>query len=290
MTNSGTSANTVAATMALTGVPDTEAPTLSLAASGNPTDPWASLWVVASEPVPGDQMRPVLRSATGDVLTFDSTEATDRFFAILEKPRLMLRYGEQYQITFDGITDFAGNPASWIGDATFTTRPPPPFVLPDGFESVTDDTLGGAVVLSGAGAPTINGARSLYIPPVASLPASGFVTQLALRLPVSSTSTLVRFNYRIVNPGDMSGVYLVIASVGGMIETVSLGPTGGTTTPATIGQDQVAVGPPAPAAIALPPDAHDEVVFARIASQPSSCGGPPPAPVPGIIIDDLRVP
>jgi len=291
-TNSGKSGTNVAATMALTGVSDTEGPILSLSASGDLADPWASLWVVSSEPVPRDEMHPVLRSAGGDLLAFEAPTAADSFFTILEKPRLLLAFGQQYQVTFDSdsITDFAGNPARWNGEPTFTTRPAPPFVLPDGFESVTDDTLGGAQVLSGTGAPAINGARSLYIPAAASLPASGFVTQLALRLPVSASSTTVRFNYRIVNPGDMSGVYLVIASVGGMIQTVSLDSTPGTTTPATIGQDQVVLGPTASAVIALPPDAHDEVVFARIASQSASCGGPPPHPVPGIIIDDLRVP
>lgn len=289
-TNSGLRENYVSTTMELTGVPDIQGPGLALSASGDPADPWTSLWVVSSEPLPGNQMRPMLRSTSGDLLTFDSPEAAGPFFAILEKPRVMLRFGEQYRITIDGITDFAGNVAGWLGDPTFTTRPAPPFVLPDGFESITDDTLGGALVLSGAGAPAINGARSLYVPPVASLPASGFVTQVALRLPVSASSTTLRFNYRFVNPGDTSGVYFVIASVGGSIEDVSLDSPAGATTPATIGQAEVALGPTASAAIALPPDAHDEVVFARIASQSSSCGGPAPAPVPGIIIDDLRVP
>jgi hypothetical protein len=288
--NPGAFSTTAAATMTLTGVPDIESPGLSLSSSGDPADPWASLWVVASEPLPGGQTLPVLRSADGDVFAFASATGTDPFFTILEKPRLMLAFGETYRISFDGITDFAGNPAGWIGDPTFTTRPAPPFVLPDGFESVTDDTLGGALILSGAGTPTISGARSLYVPPAAALAASGFVTQLALRLPVSLTSTTLKFTYRFVNPGNTSGLYFVIASVGGSIETVSLASPPGATTPATIGQDQVVLGPTATAAIALPPDARDEIVFARIASQSSSCGGPAPAPVPGIIIDDLRVP
>jgi hypothetical protein len=277
--------------MALTAVADTERPSLGLAASGNLADPWASLWVVSSEPLPGDQMPPVLRSAGGDVVAFGAPTGMDEFFAILERPRRLLAFGEQYQITADGLTDFAGNPARWAADTTFTTRAPPPLVFPDGFESVTDETLGGAQVISGAGTPTINGAVSLYVPPVASLTAGGFVTQLALRVPVSSSSTTLRFSYRFVNPGDTSGVYLVIASVGGAIETVSLTPTAGDpTTPATIGQDAVVLGPTRAAAIALPPDAHDDVVFARIASQSSPCGGPAPPPVPGIIIDDLRAP
>ena len=288
----GADANTLAATMTLTGVPDTEQPTLSMATSGDPADPWTSIWVVSTEPLPADQMPPVLRSASGDAVAFAVGPGINGVYAIVEKPRLMLGFGEEYRITIDGITDIPGNPARWTGGATFTTRAPPPLVIADGFESVTDDTLGGARILSGAGAPTINGARSLYVPPASSL-APGFVTQVALRLAVSSRSTTLRFSYRFVNPGDAASMSLAIASVGGTIETVSLASNpGDTTTPATIGQDEVRLGPTAAAAIALPPDAHDEIVFALMALQPGPpCGGSaPPPPVAGIIIDDLRVP
>src|SRR5262245_29826768 len=121
-TNSGLRENAVSTTMALTGIPDTEGPALALSASGDPADPWTSLWVVSSEPVPANEMRPVLRSTSGDVLAFDDPSGPSPFFAIVEKPRQLLRFGEQYRITFDGITDFAVNPARWIGDPTFTTR------------------------------------------------------------------------------------------------------------------------------------------------------------------------
>ena len=70
---------------------------------------------------------------------------------------------------FDGITDLAGNAPPPAARPPSPPAPPPPLVAADGFESVTDATLGGAQVLSGAGAPVITGARSLYIPPGDSL-------------------------------------------------------------------------------------------------------------------------
>jgi len=276
----------LSAAAALSGVPDTEAPTLNLSSSGSLFDPWASLWVVASEPLPGDQMRPVLRSQSGDVLTFEAGNGP--IFTVAEKPRKLLRFDDVYQVTFDRLTDYAGNPARWGADATFGTRSAPPLVVADGFESATD--AGGAVFVSSADAPTINGARSLYVAPTPILSAPGFVTQFALRMALPRGKTMLRFAYRFVNPGDMSGINFVIASVGGTIENVSLSWTAGTaTTPAMIGPEQVMLGPLTTATITLPLDAHDKVVFARVASQSGSCGGPPPPAVPGIIIDDLRI-
>ncbi|HXU05224.1 MAG TPA: hypothetical protein VN903_29900, partial [Polyangia bacterium] len=283
-------AMTVAATIDLTSVPDLEAPTLSLSASSDLADPWASLWIVASEPLPGDQMAPVLQAGSGEVVTFDGVPTgADTTFAVLEKPRRLLRYHETYQITFDTLTDFAGNPARWSNDrAFFTTRDAPPLVAADGFESTMDETVGGAQILSGAGAPTITGARSLYIPPAASLGAAGFATQLAMRLPIPAGARMLRFAYRIVDPGPDSGTFYVIGSVGGTLVNVSLSSNAEGVTYATIGQDRVGLAPMITAAIALPPDVHDDIVFVRIASQAGSCAGPPPPPVPGIILDDMR--
>ena len=279
--------NTAAATMVLTGVRDTEPPTLTLSAAGDIADPWTPFWVISSEPLPGVQMRPPLESATGDIWGLDAPTGMDRFVRVLAKPSRLLRFNDQYRVRLDGITDLDGNPPPPTTALTFTTRAPPPLVSEDGFESVTATTLGGAQVLSGAGAPTIEGARSLYIPPAASLP--GRVTQVALRLPILPGNTVLRFAYRSVNPGDAFGVYFVVASVGGTIGTVTLPPDGAgvTTTPATIDGTQVLLGPTTTATIGLPGDAHGEVVLARLAAQSSSCGGPAPPPVPGLIIDDL---
>jgi hypothetical protein len=281
--------NSVAATMALTGVLDTQPPTFSLSAAGELADPWTGLWVVSSEPLPGQQIRPALRSVGGDLMQFQAPTGMERFVTVLAKPARMLRYSDEYRVTFDGITDLAGNAPTSTVSSSFTTRAPPPLAPADGFESVTDTTLGGAQVLSAADAPTIAGARSLYLPPVPSIGTPGPLPQLALRVSILPGDTVLRFDYRSVNPGDMTGVYFIVASVGGTIGTATLPPDPvGIPTLATIGQTQVSLGPTMTGTIGLPADARDEVVLVRIASQGTSCGGPAPPPVPGMILDNLR--
>jgi len=278
----------VPATAVLTGILDTEGPTLSLAAGGDLGDPWTPLWVIGSEPLPTTQRAPVLRSAGGDVMAFDPQPRAD-FLDVFARPTRMLRFNDQYYVTFDGITDLMGNAPTSSTSQAFTTRTLPPLVAADGFESVTGATLDGARILSGTGAPTITGARSLYLPPAESLGTSSTVTQFALRVPIAVGNTVLRFSYRIVNPGDGSNVSYVIGSVGGPIGTATL-PADVTSpmTPATIDQTPVTLGPIQTTAIGLPGSAYMEVVFARLASQPTSCGGPAPRPVPGVIIDDLH--
>jgi hypothetical protein len=275
------------ATMLLTGVRDTEPPALTLSAAGDLADPWTPFWVLSSEPLPGQQMRPLLQSASGDLWGLGAPTGMETFVRVMAKPARLLRYNDDYRVTLHGVTDLDGNPPAPTTALSFRTRAPPPLVAEDGFESVTDTTLGGAQVLSGAGAPTIEGARSLYVPPATSLP--GRVTQFALRLPILPGNTVLRFAYRTVNPGDAFGVHFMVASVGRSIGTVTLPPDGaGATTPATIGGMEVLLGPTMTATIGLPGDAYGEVVLARLAAQAYSCGGPAPLPVPGLIIDDLR--
>jgi len=280
----------VPATAVLTGVLDTEGPTLSLTAGGDLGDPWTPLWVVASEPLPTTQRAPVLRSAGGDIMAFEpQPSGGGAFISVLARPTRMLRFNDQYYVTFDGVTDLMGNAPTSATSQTFTTRPLPPLVAADGFESVSEATLDGARILSGAGAPTITGARSLYLPPAESLGSASTVTQFALRVPIAVGNTVLRFSYRTVNPGDTSNVYYVVGSVGGPIGTASLpSDVAGPTTQATIDQIPVTLGPVQTAAIGLPGSTYIEVVFARLASQPMACGGPAPRPVPGVIIDDLH--
>jgi len=275
-------------TMLLDGLPDTEPPTFTLSAAGDLTDPWTPFWLVSSEPLPTRPMGGLLVSESGDVMQLTIPTGMEIYMTVLAKPTKLLRFGDQYVVTTVGLTDLAGNTGP-TSDHSFVTRAAPPLAAADGFESVTDASFGGAQVLSGTDAPVIAGARSLYVPPADSLP--GFVTQLAVRVALPPGNTNIVFSYRTVNPGDGGdGVSYLLASVGGTIETAELpSDAGGPTTPAMIGGAQVMLGPTLTATIALPPDTHDEVVLARVASQAgSSCGGPAPPPVPGIIIDDLR--
>ncbi len=284
-TDVGTSA-TVTATLA--GVLDNVPPTLTVAHSGAVDDPFSYLTVTASEPLPPDA-RPILVAADGSTtaLAPPSTDNTS-FVSVFYGPPTLLRYGQRYQLAVDGITDFAGLPAS--GGAAFTTRVAPPLVAEDGFESATGTMLGGAQILTGSDAPTITGARSLYIAPITTngMPfVRPAVTRLALRVAVAPGDTVLRFAYRLVNP--YGGLEVRFGSEGGTFRNAFLGTeSAATTTTATIpGQGQVSLGPLTTAELPLPSDVGSELVLAEILS--GSNGGLPPPPVSGVIIDDLRV-
>ena len=282
--------NSFVASMSLTAVSDTEAPVFGAASvAADRSDPFSSFTLTASEPLPPDA-RPVLVGQSGDFAFVPST--TEAFVITFNQPKLP-RYGEQYRVALDGVVDFAGNAArtgsTSGGDIRFTTRAAPPLAAEDGFESATG-SLGGAQVMSTAGAPVIAGARSLYIPATggSSTPATVLQqTQLALRLPLAPGDTVVRFSYREVNPNSFGGTSVVIASPGGTIAGTALTSPAGMTTSAMIGQTEVQLGPLMTAEIALPPDAATEIVIARIV-RASTCSGLPVRPVAGLIIDDLR--
>ena len=241
------------------------------------------------EPLPVEWANAVLRGAGGGVITmtpFPKNEAYVMGFSMAAA--ILLRYGETYTVDTDGLADFAGNRAAATNALTFDTKPPPPLVAADGFESVTDTMLGGAEVLSGAGAPAISGSRSLYIPPVTTYGAPP-TTQLALRLAIAPGNTVLRFSYRnvMLTPTVTYGAQFKVASVYGSIVSMVLPDAGGTETAAVIDQTSVTLGPVMTATINLPADATVEVVLARITQWGGFCGPPYPRAT-GIIIDDLR--
>jgi len=282
--------NSALVTTSLTGFPDTVTPTLALVTDGSDiADPFPAFSVSSPEPLPLDS-HAVLRGAGGDVIGLTPYPKGDGFVTGFAMPAaILLRYGETYTVDIGGLADFAGNLAASTNALTFNTKPPPPLVAADGFESVTDTMLGGAEVLSGTGDPTISGSRSLYIPPVTmyALPPT---TQLALRIAVAPGNTLLRFSYRNVTTAPIApfGANFKVASVGGSIVSASLPAPVGTGTSAMIDGVSVTVGPVMTATINLPADAAGEVVLARITQWGGSCGLPYPPPA-GIIIDDLRV-
>ena len=99
---------------------------------------------------------------------------------------------------------------------------------------------------------------------------------------------MLRFSYQGVNPTGYGGARFLMASVGGTIVSftpaVALTPT----TTVMVNGQQVTLGPITAAEYPLPADAAGELVVTRIFGGGGSCGGLPPAPVAGLIIDDLR--
>jgi len=204
-----------------------------------------------------------------------------------ESPGTLLRYDERYVVQFAGTADFAGNLARAMDELQFMTRPAPPLIAEDGFESTAVATLGGAQIVTATDAPTISGGRSLYIAPTTGGDGGG-QTQVLLRLAVTPGDSVLRFSYRLVNPSGFSNTRFAVASPGGTIQWTTPAPDSGiTTTQAMFPGSQFPVGPVTTAELPLP-DATNEVVFARVL-QGVRCGGLFPPPQAGMIIDDMRV-
>jgi hypothetical protein len=278
-------------TMALAGVPDAEPPTFTANLGAAQIDPFTSITVAASEPLPPDS-RLAIVDLRGDRVDLPAAgTSTTAAFSFVTSAFRMWRYSDQYTILVGGIVDFAGNMSSPGGAIVFTTGAPPPLAAEDGFESATGTTFAGAQVLAGSGAPTITGTRSLYIPPLPSAfpPGRGDITQLGLRLAVDPTDTVVRFAYRSVNqsPTSASPGFLLGAE-GGQVAYAYLAADSGLSTTETIGQESVSLGPVTTAEIVLPAGAASAGAVTLLRRISACCGGLPSPPVPGLIIDDLR--
>ena len=116
------------------------------------------------------------------------------------------------------------------------------------------------------------------------------MTQLALRLPLNQTDTVVRFSYRSVNPSTVGGTPpgFLLGSEGGQVTYTTLPSDSGQPTTAMIGQSQVMLGPLMTAQLALPSDAAASGEITLLRKVPTSGSNLPAPPVTGLIIDDLR--
>jgi len=297
-TNTDVGINSVVLSMSLAGVPDVQPPgfesTIFMAA---PVDPFASLTLIATEPMPPDT-RLALVNLRGDRIDIapPSTQLVAAFSFYPAQAR-MWRYNDRYSLLLDGVVDFADNARPPGGTSpAFTTAAPPVLVAEDGFESATGTMLAGTQVLSGTGAPTITGARSLYIPslPGANPPGRNAMTQLALRIALDATDTVVRFAYRSVNPtgtgaGTAAAPYYLLGSEGGAITSPTLGPDSGPAVAAMIpGQGQVSLGPLMTAEFALPAGAAAAGQVTLVRGVRECCASLPAPSIAGLIIDDLR--
>jgi len=295
-TTDTTGPSSVVLSMSLAGVPDTQPPGFeSSFFGGAPVDPFASLTLVPTEPLP-PETRLALMDLRGERIEIapGSTQLTAAFSFFPTQAR-MWRYSDTYTLLLDGVVDFAGNARAPGGTPlAFTTAAAPILVAEDGFESAAGATLAGAQVLSGAGAPTITGARSLYIGWLSSAfpPGRAEMTQLALRIPLDATDTVLRFSYRTVNPMTTStGIaepYYLLGSEGGQTASLSLPLDTGPTTTVTLGSTQVPAGPVTTATFTLPAGAAAAGQLTFIRRVHACCGNMPAPGVTGLILDDLR--
>jgi hypothetical protein len=283
-----------ALTATFAGSPDRTPP--SLAAPTAPVDPLAELSFAASEPLPATVSAKLVGATSGDVIALQASriEGPERAIRAFAKPNVMLRAGETYRLVVDGLVDFAGNAPAGAPPATITTRPVPPLAAPDGFESVTGDTFGGAGVLADGPLTALAGQKSLLLNTgfgggFGFLPYS-LGPSLAVRLAVPPGATLVRFERQLIAPDSTQGSMFVgairLASVGHPVDsTMNLAATDFTKQTLS-GNGDVYVSPVATIELPLPPGATGEVTF-EIDGVTFQCGLPPPPTV--LVVDGLRV-
>jgi hypothetical protein len=283
-------------TIVYSGGPDGDPPVLTIDGTGALVDPFLMGDIRASQPLPLGT-RPTLLSTGGDEFMLAAPPpagiaALDMFAASFPPPPRRLLYGDTYTILAYNVFNLVGKAATT--SSQFQTLPDPPFVLPDGFESVTAASIGDALVIS-TGYPVITGIKSLYLPPQEH--AAAQPRKLALRLGLPVGATRIAFTYRTVNVGTESPADLKFAwaSFGEPIASMTLAPAQNPTSAQFPDLGTVALGPPTLVQLPLgaAADNHSEIVLDLIDSPVGACApGPPVGPSTnrtGIIMDDVVV-
>jgi hypothetical protein len=273
----------------LVGVPDRATPTLASAAGDDPTDPFLAGMFLASEPMPTES-RPTLNSTDGAVFGLPALKLTDESSSLVAfaLPTTFIGYATSYAVQSATLTDFAGNPSK-AGPA-FRTRPLPPLVTEDGFETVSAGAFAGEAVVVAEPQLVIAGQHSLYLAPKVS-GRMGKYSQLAVRLAVTKGDTVIRFSYRTVdiypNAGSGRVITLGVAAPGVAISWQDL-PRDVSARTEIKGVSDITpyAGATFQAELPLPTASAREIYLAR-AIDWRDCVSV--QPVPGLVIDDLRV-
>jgi hypothetical protein len=288
----GDCAFTVPFAATLTGTRDKMLPTLR--PSGPlPATPFDSFGLVTSEPLPATATAKLVADDGAAIDLIPQITSGDLpFVAGFTKPEVVLRAGQGYVVTLDGLVDFAGQSDKAGPPLRLTTFVDPPTVPEDGFESATGSALGGAMVMTAGALPAIAGNTSLYIgtkgAPALDAPNG---RSLAVRLARQAGDTKLRFSYRVV---AIQSANLISAMVRVGSEGASPGDAvygiGNMATPTeklTVGGMPVFASVAAEMEVPLPADATDHVLFV-IAPSNIFCfpGG---SPSEGLLIDDLRL-
>jgi len=275
----------------LTGTVDTTPP--KLRGTGlTPSNPFDPLGLVTSEPLPAGATAQLVADDGARIDLIPSIIAGIEPLVVgFSKPDVVLRAGQGYAVTFDGLVDFAGlsdKAGPPLRVASFRAAPTVP---EDGFESATGSELGGAMVMTAGALPAIAGNTSLYIggkgaPAVDS--SNG--RSLTVRLSRQPGDTKLRFSYRAVAVQAQAGFlgFLRIGSEGASTGSPAFSfATQMATQMISVAGQTAYASASAMFETPLPADATDAVVLV-IAPTNFSCG---PAPInnSGLLIDDLRL-
>ena len=277
----------------LTGATDKTPPTLR-AAGVVPTTPFAAFGLRASEPLPATVTARLVGDDGASISLIPTVMDGDVPLVVgFTKPDVVLRAGQGYVVTLDGLVDFAGLADTAGPPLRVAAFPSAAIVSEDGFEAVTATTLGGAQVVRTDGAlPPIAGSTSLYLgqPGAPGLDASNG-RSLLVKLARQAGDTKLRFSYRSVSAGAqpsfsgavrigsegaMPGPYGSFPGIAGTPETLTL----------TVSGQPVYASAVAAMELALPADVTDEVLVSIV---PNDFSCSPARFTGGLLIDDLRL-
>ncbi len=284
----------VAFAATLTGAPDTTAPTLRLTGLA-PATPFNSFGVAASEPLPATAtVRLVADDGAAIDLLPQVVDGNIPLVGVFLKPNVVLRAGQGYVLTLDGLVDFAGLADTSGPPLRFVSFPAAPTAAEDGFESVTDSVFGGAMVMTAGALPAIAGTTSLYIGGAGALgldAANG--RTLMVRLARQPGDTKLRFSARAVATAAQTPFWGVmwVGSEGASVPNVaatSLGDTAGATQMVDVGGRPAFLTPTTPIEVPLPADATDVVLVSIRPTGNDTCR-PIVVAGTGLLIDDLRL-
>lgn len=273
----------------LAGVADATAPGLLVPPGTDVIDPMSPFVFWATEPLPPTARARLITNDGGPFeLVPVVADGPVPMISGFAKPDVVVGTGPGIHLALDGLTDFAGNAPQAGEQLRVPTSGDAPLVGPDGFESATGATLGGAAVIrSGPGVP-IAGGVSLFIgrgnsPQPAELPLSPALT---VRMAVPPGATKVRFSFRQL---------FLVAKVPGFVRLGSVGRPPGepvalraatVSSAVTVGGELVNESSIDTMEVPLPADVAGEVVV-LIHSPPIDC--PDETGTPGLVIDDLRL-
>jgi hypothetical protein len=274
----------------ITGAADTTAPFLRVPPGAAISDPLTPFVLWASEPLSAGSTATLVGSDGSRVSLVPQLVPGDVPVVVaFSKPAVVLEPGLGYGVDFSGITDLAGNQAAADSTLRFASFDAAPLAPPDGFESATGASVGGAVLVrTGPGIP-ISGMASAYIgqfnspAPDVSMPPR---PRLTVRLAVPPGATKLAFSYRQLAEGTP-----------GFVEVGSVGraPTAAAAVPSLMasefslvgwGKEQFDESSVATAEVPLPSDVDGEVVVG-FQSPPVGCNAG--FGTPGLLLDDLRL-
>ncbi len=276
----------------LAGRADESTPALlAFATPANPFD-WFELFT--SEPLP---TRATARLVADDGASIDLVprivDGAVPFIVSFAKPDIVLRAGQTYVVTFDGLIDFAGNVDRASPSLRITSFGDAPLVPEDGFESaVAGSEVGGALVVTGEPLPAIAGSASLYTGGKLDTPRgiAAPVFPLGVRLARQAGDTMLRFTYRVVGvttPPTFPGGLWVGAEGAATGKPISSFASTEPLEMLTVGGQAVYASAEGTMAVPLPADATDDVLLVIAPSiVPSGVFQTPPV---GLLIDDVRL-